>query len=42
VQVDMRVLHRAPEPPDKDVVHPPSFAINADLDAVGLLICTEI
>jgi len=42
VQLDMLVLHRAPEPLDKDVVHPPSFAIHADLDAVGLLICTEI
>ena len=36
VEVDMLVLHRAPEPFDKDVVHPPSFAIHADLDLVGL------
>jgi len=47
VQVDMLVLHRAPESLDKDVVHPSSLAVHADLDLVGLqdasvLICTEI
>ena len=42
VQIDMLVLHRAPEPFDKDVVHPPSFAIHADLDAVGLQDASEL
>ena len=32
----MLVLHRAPEPFDKDVVHPSPLAIHADLDLVGL------
>jgi hypothetical protein len=36
VQVDVLVLHRAPEPFDKDVVHPSSLAVHADLDAVCL------
>ena len=34
LQVDMLLLHRAPERFDKDVVHPPFFAIHADLAAV--------
>lgn len=36
VQVDMLVLHRVPEPCDKDVVHPSPLAIHADLDTVDL------
>ena len=35
VQVNMLVLHRAPESLNEDVVHPPSFAIHADLDLVS-------
>jgi hypothetical protein len=42
VQVDMLVLHRAPESFDKDVVHPSSFAIHADLDAVCLQDAGEV
>jgi len=42
VQIDMLVLHRAPESLDKDVVHPPSFAIHADLDRVGLQDASEL
>ena len=36
VQVNMLVLHRAPESLDKDVVHPSSFAIHADCNVVRL------
>ena len=36
VQVDMLVLHRAPEPVDKNVVHPSPLAVHTDLDAVDL------
>ena len=36
VQVDMLVLHRAPESFDKDVVHPPSFSVHADRNVVRL------
>ena len=35
-QVDMLVLHRAPEPVDKNVVHPSPLAVHTDLDAVDL------
>ncbi len=42
VQVDMLVLHRASESFDKDVVHPSSFAIHADLDAVCLQDAGEV
>jgi hypothetical protein len=42
VQVDMLVLYRAPEALDKDVVHPSSFAIHADLDAVCLQDAGEV
>ena len=36
VQVNMLVLHRAPESLDKDVVHPSSFAVHADRNVVRL------
>jgi hypothetical protein len=36
VQVDMLVLHRAPEPFNEDVVHPSAFAIHADRNVVCL------
>ena len=36
VQINMLVLHRAPEPFNKDVVHPSSFAIHADRNVVRL------
>ena len=36
VQVDMLVLHRAPEPFDKDVVHPSSPSVHADRNVVCL------
>ena len=42
VQVDVLVLHRAPEPFDKDVVHPSPLAIHADLDLVGLQDASEL
>ena len=42
VQVDMLILDRAPEPFDKDVVHPPSFAIHADFNAVCLQDVSEL
>ena len=42
VQVDMLVLHRAPESFDKDVVHPPSFAVHADCNVVGLQDTSEL
>ena len=42
VQIDMLVLHRAPEALDKDVVHLSSFAIHADLNAVCLQDAGEV
>jgi hypothetical protein len=36
VQVDMLVLHRAPESFDRDVVHLSSFAVHADRNAARL------
>ena len=42
VQVNMLVLHRAPESLDKDVVHPSSFAIHADCNVVRLQDACEL
>ncbi len=42
VQVDMLALHRAPESFNKEVVHPPSLAIHADLDVVGIQDASEL
>ena len=36
VQVNMLVLHRAPESLDKDVVHPSTLAVHADCNVVCL------
>jgi len=36
MQVDFLVFHAFPEPFNKDVIDPATFAIHADLDAVAL------
>ena len=36
VQIDMLVLHRAPEPFNKDVIHPSTLAVHADRNVVRL------